>query len=65
MKQSITLNRWTVGASIEKLIKDEGFAACARATAADGPSCGCGRSNLWPKYSKRLYVFPGIKSIHF
>jgi hypothetical protein len=32
-RQSINLNRWTVGASIEKLRKDEGLAtrACMRA----------------------------------
>jgi hypothetical protein len=30
MEQSMNLNRWTVGASIEKLIKDEGCATCVR-----------------------------------
>jgi hypothetical protein len=29
--QSINLNKWTVGASIEKLRKDEGLATSARA----------------------------------
>jgi hypothetical protein len=36
MEHSMNLNRWTVGASIEKLIKDEGCATRVRAVTA-GP----------------------------
>jgi hypothetical protein len=44
-RQSINLNRWTVGASIEKLRKDEGLATLTRASPppAAGPGHGRGR----------------------
>jgi hypothetical protein len=69
MEQSMNLNRWTVGASIEKLIKDEGRATRAHRWAGLGRARGHGRdrdrgrSDLWSEYSMRLYVLPGIKSI--
>lgn len=58
VKQSINLNRWTVGASINKLVKNKG-------PATHVPRRSHGRSDIWSEYSTRMYILPGIKSICF
>jgi hypothetical protein len=67
-RQSINLNRWTVGESIEKLRKDDGLATRARAAAAAGRAVAVvrGRSDLGPNIPfKRLRILPGVMTVCF
>jgi hypothetical protein len=70
-RQSINLNRWIVGASIEKLRKDEGLATHARGRRrrsgrAVAMAVVRGRSNLGPNIPfKQLRILPGVMTVHF
>jgi hypothetical protein len=66
-RQSINLNRWTVGASIEKLRKDERLATRTRCCCRRlGRAVARGRSDLGPNIpSKRLRIFLGVMTVRF
>jgi hypothetical protein len=67
-RQSINLNRWTVGVSIKKLRKDKGHVTRARATTAVGRAVAVarGRSDLGPNIPfKRLHILPGVMTVRF
>jgi hypothetical protein len=71
-RQSINLNRWTIGASIEKLRKDEGLATHARARRRRWPGRAvavavvCGRSDLGLNIPfKWLRILPGVMTVRF
>jgi hypothetical protein len=66
-RQLINLNRWTVGASIEKLRKDEGLATRARRhPRRPGQSVVRGRSDLGLNIPfKRLRILPGVMTVRF
>jgi hypothetical protein len=65
-RQSINLNRWTVGASIEKLRKDEGLATRARAATGWAVAVARGRSDLGLNIPfKRLRILPGVMTVCF
>jgi hypothetical protein len=64
-RQSINLNRWTVGAFIEKLRKDEELATHARAPPV-GPGRGRGRWDLGLNIPfKRLRILSRVVTVRF
>jgi hypothetical protein len=69
-RQSINLNRWTVGVSIEKLRKDEELATRARARRRPGRAVAVavvhGRSDLGLNIPfKWLRILPGVMTVCF